>query len=257
MCHYAHSVMIMSYLKITVVILPNRCLLIRVLFYPFYRDPNLPRPQLLQDIHREYIKSDFKYDKIIDGWPEYGPVVQYSMHIGSSPRRKEAYRLHKIAFWEELVPGVQSHFIPENTYIVDPNPPPKTKPNTPTSTNEIPDPHATPNPGSSGKQREKSFMVELSMVIACGGFLLLLNVIVLGGIYYLRDKRKLEAKLAAKYLAQQEEKKRQDNKSDLSDDRPITMNHAPSTGTHSNHSGMSMQSYMRHDFLDGEIEFEV
>ena len=221
------------------------------------------------DIHRKY-KVDFKYDQLKDGWRPYGFIIQDYMHIGSSPKVKDAYRLHKIAFWEELVPGVQRHF-PANSFLPEPIDPPggggkpnQGKPETSTeeSDNKIPNPHATavvPD-ASSGKQQNKSFMVELSMVIACGGFLLLLNVIVLGGIYYLRDKRKLEAKLAAKYLAQQEEKKRQDNKSDLSDDRPITMNHAPSTGTtHSNHSGMtlSMQSYMRHDFLDGDIEFEV
>ncbi|XP_072034405.1 neuroligin-4, X-linked-like [Amphiura filiformis] len=204
-------------------------------------NPNDPRPQSVKQIHRDFKVTDFKYDTL-ERWPTYGYVPQFYTHIGSTPRLKEAYRLHKLKFWEELVPGVQSHF-PESQFLPDPILPGpigggdgghKIQP----TDNKIPDPHVTPLPDASGRP-EKSFMVELSMVIACGGFLLLLNVIVLGGIYYLRDKRKLEAKLAAKYLAQQEEKKRQDNKSDLSDDRPITMNHAPVTGTHSNHSGLS------------------
>lgn len=218
-------------------------------------------PQSLRDIHREF-KVDFKYD-LLEPWDVYTAVVQDYIHIGKSPIRKDAYRLHKIAFWEELVPGVQRHF-PASPFMTEPVEPPveggDKKPPPVAETTErhniIPGAHATGAPSAEKRPRpEKSFMVELSMVIACGGFLLLLNVIVLGGIYYLRDKRKLEAKLAAKYLAQQEEKKRQDN---ISDDRPV-MNHAPpSLGTtQSNHSGMSLQSYMRHDFIDGDIEFQV
>ena len=112
-------------------------------------------------------------------------------------------------------------------------------------------------PVTRNEPTEQNFKVELSVVIAVGGFLLLLNILVLGTIYYMRDRRKLESKLAAKYLAQQEERKRQQKMSDGAGSRLAASNNhdTASPAHHGVNHNLNRNSVTFGN--DGVIEFQV
>ncbi|XP_030838013.1 neuroligin-4, X-linked isoform X2 [Strongylocentrotus purpuratus] len=204
-------------------------------------NPNSPRPQSSTDIHRNFV-VEFNFETMED-WPRYTVGRQQMIYLASNPKAKDFYRVHKISLWEQLVPRIEQKFAFEPTVNNNPFLPgpqisnpgggqvthsltsamqpvtsaisPMTDPFETDIDNRVPGAdNITPSGTESNaletdKQEKKGFLVELSMVIAIGGFLLLLNLIILGAIYYLRDKRKIEKRLAQKYLTSQtEEKKR-------------------------------------------------
>ena len=163
----------------------------------------------------------------LDVWPQYTTGTQQLIYLATNPRIRDFYRAHKISVWEYLVPQIEQKFAHEPSVNLCPYEPcPVTcSPNRDFATisselveltsdlvvNEI-EMTSSPFPSNdvlgTETREQKGFIVELSMVLAIGGFLLLLNLIVLGAIYYLRDKRKIEKRLAMKYLASQSEEKK-------------------------------------------------
>ncbi|XP_022093520.1 neuroligin-4, X-linked-like [Acanthaster planci] len=250
-------------------------------------NPNMPVPQTPRKIHRHY-KVSFPYETL-EPWPAYTEGTQEFIHIGISPRIRDFYRLHKISFWEELVPEISKAFpadvmppyvIPtlpalsmatttaasdplttqaaprttvkkKDTNKIPGNAPTASPAVSPTMGNEIP-----LGPVKQDEPSEGNFTVELSVVIAVGGFLLLVNVLVLGAIYYMRDRRKLETKLAAKYLAQQEERRQQQKMSEGAGSRlAAANNHGTASPAH---RGLN-QNMNRNNVTFGNdvIEFQV
>ncbi|XP_033637845.1 neuroligin-3-like [Asterias rubens] len=247
-------------------------------------NPNIPEPQTASKIHRQY-QINFPY-QALDEWPKYDDDTQQFLHIGVSPRIRDFYRLHKVSFWEELVPEISRAFpadlipVPSGDTTREDTPTAATSFEmlitsiTPAVTSEMTEdnvirdvipttPIGTPAPMGNEipvgpvTQNEPNFKVELSVVIAVGGFLLLLNILVLGTIYYMRDRRKLESKLAAKYLAQQEERKRQQKMSGGAGSRLASANNhdTASPAHHGINHNVNRNSVTFGN--DGVIEFQV
>ncbi|XP_071483098.1 neuroligin-2-like [Diadema antillarum] len=176
-------------------------------------NPNVPDTQSATDLHRNFVVR-FNYETL-EEWPRYKRGSERLLYLSTNPKSRDFYRVHKISLWEELIPKIEKRFADEPPVNV-PFPPGVTALATVGYTgNEIVGADSThpPEVNSNGiqgadTQEREGFMVELSMVIAIGAFLLLLNLIVLGIVYYLRDKHKIEKRLAMKYLASQSEEKK-------------------------------------------------
>ncbi|XP_054771189.1 neuroligin-4, X-linked-like isoform X1 [Lytechinus pictus] len=234
-------------------------------------NPNNPRRQSSTDLHRNFV-VEFNFE-IMDDWPRYRVGTEEMIYLAANPKVRDFYRVHKISIWEHLVPRLEQKFafeptVNNNPFLPGPqiiNPAgqgtspmisammpvtsavsPVTDPIVTDIDNRVPGADLTSswtesNALETDKQEKKGFLVELSMVIAIGGFLLLLNLIILGAIYYLRDKRKIEKRLAMKYLASQsEEKKRTSLHPQTTPDSgigiPVALNLNQQSGHHgSNH----------------------
>lgn len=146
------------------------------------------------------------------------------------------------------------------------------------STTSIPDHRPSTSPfavyqettvahGNNTGTQVQNFQVELSIVLAVGGFLLFLNLIILGVIYYLRDKKKIESRLAAKYLAHLEEiKKKKANGRGFMQTTPdsgigfatlLNAHNGKGTSTIGTGSHQSSRDGTIRINEDGDIEFEV
>ncbi|CAH1244324.1 NLGN4X [Branchiostoma lanceolatum] len=149
-------------------------------------NPNLPETQ------KEIFLSTKpnKYQGV--NWPQYMYERQQYIYMGMKPRMREYYRAHKLAFWMEWLPS-----------IVKPrtSPTPSTDPFrqgsaicpnfTPTKGPWKPGPGIVGINDLFGTQApQQDHSRELSITIAVGTSLLLINIIVFALLYYRRDKRK-------------------------------------------------------------------
>ncbi|XP_014681285.1 PREDICTED: neuroligin-4, X-linked-like [Priapulus caudatus] len=171
-------------------------------------------------------------------WPQYERVHQRYVNIGMTPRVRNYYKAHKVAFWNKLVPELNQtrgvvnashHLIAEyyqksmfegvvrdiNFDIYEPTVAP------PTSTQPTRQPVAMTTGSSSSAKKdvaegptttqaknktnvaqiqkisrdsESSYSSSLSIVVAVGCSFLILNVLILAGVYYHRDKKRAEEK---------------------------------------------------------------
>ncbi|PIK35733.1 putative neuroligin-4, Y-linked isoform X1 [Apostichopus japonicus] len=186
-------------------------------------NPNLPTSQASTDFHRHFGPS-FEYENS-DRWPAYTNTHQNIVYLTSKPRIRDFYRVHEISLWEHLIPQLESRLSidePTSRIPLDTNTRDTTTPGTLQST--LTDSNlylhistqpaitdygtTTVSAGIINNTHRHGYKIELSIVLAAGGLLLLINLIILGVIYYLRDRKKMESRLAAKYLAHLEEIKK-------------------------------------------------
>ncbi|NP_001161602.1 neuroligin 1/2-like protein [Saccoglossus kowalevskii] len=180
-------------------------------------NPNLPVGQVAADIHRSY-ELKFKFENLHQGggWPRFTDDHQEFIHIGSSPKVRDFYRSHKLAFWTEYVSGLvesaqkASVTSPPTEPIETEKPIHTTTISTTTTLPVIIIPKLTPpyeipslEPGFTfnitrdSKKEDRDYTPELSMVVAAGCALLFLNLVGAATLYYVKDKAAMDAMKAA------------------------------------------------------------
>ncbi|XP_077988293.1 neuroligin-4, X-linked-like [Glandiceps talaboti] len=175
-------------------------------------DPHTPTSQAPTGIHRHY-ELKFRFENL-HRWPRYDMKSQEFVHIGSSPKIRDFYRSHKLAFWTEYVAALAESANKANPTRTDPlshqvktdklistttkgitsESATTTSPTTSTPTEgvvyvELPslEPGISYNISRENKGKKKNYNTELSAVIAVGCGLLLLNVVGLATVYYVKD----------------------------------------------------------------------
>ncbi|KAL6093753.1 hypothetical protein STEG23_037298 [Scotinomys teguina] len=183
-------------------------------------DPNRPVPQDTKFIHTR----PNRFEAV--AWAKYDPREQLYLHIGLRPRVRDHYRAAKVAFWLELVPHLHSLHEAAFPYLStttvatggpepgarDPlgtrrrplEPAPGASAGAAASTRRAPAPAPPrPRPPPLGPRaaapgdaavlietRPRDYSTELSVTIAVGASLLLLNVLAFAALYYKRDHRR-------------------------------------------------------------------
>ncbi|XP_076055030.1 neuroligin-2-like isoform X2 [Oratosquilla oratoria] len=201
-------------------------------FTNFARSGNPNEPMLSENEHR----SDRNKQKNIE-WPPYDHLHKKYLSIGLKVRVKDHYRSHQLSFWLELVPQLhragkdapEEHHHLENhddwslyrgnvrsepvTRVILPpettTPPPMPPSGTPqynvSAVHQSTPSSALGGHNASGYQHTNpsltdgfaAYSTALSVTIAIGCSLLILNVLIFAGVYYQRDKSRMEAKKVA------------------------------------------------------------
>lgn len=158
-------------------------------------------------------------------WSKYDPRAQLYLHIGPRPRVRDHYRAAKVAFWLELVPHLHGLAADPAQYGGSTTRDPARDPGSPSATSTRRAPPARPRAAtrrpavtssSSSAQGApprrtrdpatpdgaavlietrrggRDYATELSVTIAVGASLLLLNVLAFAALYYKKDKRRRE-----------------------------------------------------------------
>ncbi|XP_013779898.1 neuroligin-4, X-linked-like isoform X1 [Limulus polyphemus] len=164
-------------------------------------------------------------------WPAFDNVLQKYISLGAKPKIRDHYRAHQLSFWNNLIPkihrsgtGVYPHhsflgnphsqdgvlssdLLPttadDNIYSTEVSSIPTTLNHFGTSSGPSSTPLAETTPGvllnhSTGTTQpseQSTYSTALSVTIAVGCSLLILNVLIFTGMFYQKDKNKLEAKL--------------------------------------------------------------
>ncbi|KAJ1520059.1 hypothetical protein ONE63_004286 [Megalurothrips usitatus] len=176
-------------------------------------------------------------------WDTYDAINQIYLELGTSPKTESHYRGHKMSLWLNLLPqlhrpgldelNMRHHHLEEGAQYYDglvrtqtllrpaaPQvPPPPPPPTTPTSPSETPSAAAvsmeTLRPNNAlnnnnllrklANSHYQSYTTALSVTIAVGCFLLLLNILIFFGIYHQRDRSSSAEKKKKKQRKKKEE----------------------------------------------------
>uniref|UniRef100_A0A8C4QCW2 Carboxylesterase type B domain-containing protein n=1 Tax=Eptatretus burgeri TaxID=7764 RepID=A0A8C4QCW2_EPTBU len=139
-------------------------------------------------------------------WAKYTPRERRYLHVGLKPRLREQYRATRVAFWLHLVPQLHNpHDMFQHTSTTTKIPPSDGMQHTQRRNNRPlaatrPTPltrrgERHPPPASSALSPAEApllhdYSTELSVTIAVGSSLLLLNVIAFAALYHRRDRRR-------------------------------------------------------------------
>ncbi|XP_063224027.1 neuroligin-2-like [Bacillus rossius redtenbacheri] len=163
-------------------------------------NPNEPQDPEPHGAHR--VKARLKTVE----WPAYEPVHKKYLSLDLKPRVKSHYRAHRLSFWLSLVPELHrpgGGEVPPSHHLLDlrdrpsPSPPPPApaEPSPAAAASTAPSPAAaagtTAPPPAAARRPEDGFAAystALSLTVAIGCSLLVLNVLVFAGVYYRRDK---------------------------------------------------------------------
>ncbi|XP_070538201.1 neuroligin-4, X-linked-like [Ptychodera flava] len=165
-------------------------------------NPNIPVQQNPTDIHSMY-QLKFRFENL-GQWPRYTMDDQEFVHIGSSPKIRDFYRSHKLAFWTEYVAAIEEANRMTTTLtttrlstegIITTTTAGTTSKIPVTTAAKIGVTYVLPSlpPGIEynitrrDKKEKKDYATELSTVIAIGCGLLFLNLVGLATVVYFKD----------------------------------------------------------------------
>ncbi|XP_022919101.2 neuroligin-4, Y-linked isoform X1 [Onthophagus taurus] len=158
-------------------------------------------------------------------WTAYEAVHKKYLNLDTKPKLKNHYRAHRLSFWLNLVPDLHKpggDDVPRSHHeLIDDDPPPPKLPNLNPRrlpTTETPEIRSLPNfvnisafattPSDVNSERVEelggasttthtiedgfaAYSTALSVTIAIGCSLLILNVLIFAGVYYQRDKSRM------------------------------------------------------------------
>ncbi|XP_022240829.1 neuroligin-4, X-linked-like isoform X1 [Limulus polyphemus] len=189
-------------------------------------DPNVP-------LHEDLEIMSSRFERV--EWPTFNNVHQKYLSLGTKPKVRDHYRAHQLSFWNNLIPKIHrsgtgeyphhsflgnphsrdgvlaSDLVPtkadENVYSIEVSTVPTTlnlnvlfeTSSEPSNTSPAETtPGVFPNHSADTAQpssEQSTYSTALSVTIAVGCSLLILNVLIFTGMFYQKDKNRLEAKL--------------------------------------------------------------